>query len=154
MSPETSRARSHSRVPSCDGEVDRGQVAGVVAVARTDQERHEIAGLHRELFQRSDGTVFGPWLVPVASRCRVIAATQFERPGHAVAAFRMCVLDGRADREASPARDCASRPRRRALERMHGDAVRFHVAGNADVLIGRVGHDASASSPPQPLMKS
>ena len=78
-------------------EVDRGQIARMIAIARADHDRHDIAGLHRDLFQWSDGNRLWPLAGAGGKALPRIAATQFERPSHTIAAFRMRVLDGRAD---------------------------------------------------------
>ena len=78
-------------------QVDRGQVAGVVAVARADRERDEVAGLDGEPFDRAD-------LRPPCSpaRCPRRAGAGSPRGGVRATRSRRCrIRGGRASRAAS-----------------------------------------------------
>ena len=105
MSLETSAARSQVCLGVADAvsrEIDRGQVAGVVAVARTDQERNEVAGLDRETFDRPDVDRLAALRHARGKPPPRRPAPEFERPGHAVAALRMSVRHRAVDAESSP----------------------------------------------------
>ena len=119
-------------------QVDRRQIARVIAIARIDDERHGISRLHRDLLQRPDWIYLCAVSDPRRQPLPRVAAPQFERPRDAVAALGMSMLHAPADAERCRRRTPPANRDRQLRSRMDGDAVRLHVARNAHVLIGRV----------------
>ena len=116
----------------------------MIAVARPDHDAHHIAWPHREIFERPE--LHFRRILCGAGREALpgVPAPQFQRPRHAVAAFRMRVLHDalhaqRGCHRAAPADDYGEFRRR-----MDRDAVRLHVARDAHVLVGGIGEHAQS----------
>ena len=123
-------------------EIDRRQVAGVISVSRGDEQRNKVARPHRQLFDWADLGRGRTLRVAGGETLPRGAAAELQRPAHAVAALGMGVLDFCFDshRRRDRAFPTDGHPqRRRGMDR---DAVRTHVARNADVVVGRIGHHA------------
>ncbi len=122
-----------------DVQVNLGGVAAVVAVARADDQRDQVAGLHDQIVDGGDRCLLavaeGAGREPSAQP----PAAQLDRPGHAVAAAAMRVGDN--GRDPHPAGDRAPpadghRPARRG---MHHDAVRLDQARDIHGPVRRIG---------------
>ena len=125
-------------VAGLDVQVHRCHVARVVAVARADDDGEQVARLHGEVLQRPDFYFLRTLRVASREALACVAAPEFHGPRDAVAALGVRVLHnhldahGGADRAAPTGRHA---PLRR---RVHRDAVRLHVAGDAHGLAARI----------------
>jgi hypothetical protein len=123
-------------------EVHRGEVAGMIAVARADRHGDHVARLHGESFEWAELYFLRSLRRAGGEPLSRAAAVQFHRPRHPVAALGMRVLHhaldahGRGERTA-PADEHATLGRG-----MDRDAVGFDVARHAHMLVGGVGNDA------------
>ena len=122
-------------------EIHRRQIARMIRVARADEQRDDVSRLDEKIFD-GRGLHFLCALRDAAGQTLTIrAAPHFERPGHAVAALGMRVLNRRHDAHATRDRTAPAHGGGELRRRMHRDAVRLHVAGNADVLRGGIGDE-------------
>ena len=115
------------------------QVARVIAVARPDHQRHQIAGLHGDVFERSGDALFVALREAAREALARAAAAQFERPRHAIAATRMRVRHRRFDAQRRRHRTAPADGGRELLRGMHDHAVRLEIARNPHGLIGGIG---------------
>ena len=119
--------------------LDRGQVATVIAVPSTNQQRDQIA--------RLDGQVFNGFHLDLGISLGCAggqtpsdrAAPQFQRPSDAIAALGVCMGHLRFDVHRRRDRTSPADRGPQRLRRMDGHAVRLHVARDPHVLVGRIG---------------
>ena len=95
-------------------EFEIGEVAGVVAVARADDEGNQVAGMDGDRRNRAEFHGFSALGDAGREALAGGSTSQFDGPRDAVAAFGMGVGDGPFDLQGRRAAGFSSRPRRRA----------------------------------------
>ena len=139
--PATATSGRPSPPLSTDRQVDRGEVATVVA-AGADQQGDEVPCPDRDLVDGIDLRRLAAVDAAAGQLPALAAPAQLQRPGEAVAALGMGMGDPRLDpRQAghrAPPAD-GHVPGRRGMD---GHAPRLHDPGDADLAVRRVGDDA------------
>ena len=72
-------------------EIHGGKIAGVVAITRTDHQSDHIPLQHAHVLKRSHRDEIPPLAHAASKHFAGMATSHFQRPGDAIAAFRMCV---------------------------------------------------------------
>src|SRR6476620_6625962 len=82
-----------SFVAIADRKLNRSEITRVIAVTRPDDDRDDVIGFDADLLKRSDRSSLGSIQNTRGQLLGRVAATNFQRPGHAIAAFRMSMLE-------------------------------------------------------------
>ena len=114
-------------------QVDGREVARVVAVARADQERDEIARLDGQVVHRARDHLGCTACDAGGERLPHRTAPQLQRPCDAIAALGVRVLHTALDAQHRRHRALPADSHAQGRRRMHGHAVGLHVAGNSHV---------------------
>ena len=133
-----------------NGEIDRREIARVISILRTDNDRHHIANMHSHIFllcDLHDHTTARLTSNKLLSRA---PTPDFKRPTHTVATFGMRVLNFPFELKytgdgALPRHHCTHRRRG-----MHRNTVRLHRARHTHLLVRTIGNHAQSvvTSPP------
>ncbi len=143
------------RLAIAEREIDRGEVADVIAIARTDDERDDLTDFDTHVFKWSHRQNSRAFCHAAGEHLAGVAATHFERPGDAIAAFGM--------RIGNIAAECAAfRPsglRHAMTEARVGEGCvamlcAFITPGVRTVASDEFASTPSACSPCQPWMKA
>ena len=124
-----------------DGEIHRGQVARVVAIARPHDDGNEVALADGDAFERPGGDDLAALGGSGGEALARTAATQFERPDDAIAALRVRVRDTGGDPH--DALDGALPPGRdpECRRGMHHDPAGLEIARDTDRFARGIGHE-------------
>ena len=118
-----------------EGQIHRGQAAGMAAVARPDQEGNKVALAHGQI---DDRPYFQIISAPGRSTRQTLpgrAAPQLQRPGNPRTAFGVGSGDATVDSQAGIDGTPPAHRRPQGRGGVQGHAMGLHVPRNADVLV-------------------
>ena len=126
------------------GQIHRRVIAGVVAIARIDDQRNDIASHHVHVLKRSHRDHCRALAFTGGEHLSRLAAPQFQRIGDAVATHRVPVLNFAAYSQRAGDRTAPRDDRCELRRGMCGNAVRRHRARNFHRGIGGVRQHAES----------